>query len=515
MDIGDGPPSPVASALSATFGTRPGWRVGALLAIAAVAVLGVVTLGSKPIWIDEAYSAEAARLSLRRLFDVERVESDGLFAYYLLLKGLGGLARSDVGLRWPSLVAAAGAVPLGWAATRRLLGRAGAVIAAAVFALHPLLIQYGQEARPYALEVFASIGAVFLLRRCVAVDGLPARFAAWSLSGVVMILLHPTGALVIAAQLMALTAAVGWRGLLARWTGLVSGAVAAAAILGPVFILTTSGQAFTTPTVRIVAGVAAHIAGGTAVGAVPVAALLALGCVVLVRRGWAASTPADRLDALVWPSMLVVPPVLALVASPVLGAFAIRYFAVSTMPFAVVAVAALSALRPRARPVALAGLVVCLVAGQVAWLRSSSKDDWRAMATLVLGTAPATARPPGMVFVAPFSRIGFEHELLRRGPGASATVTPMLPSQPWGDAIRPKVHHERQDAERLGEALGGTDRVWFAIAYAEQDSTDGSATDGVVAPVITTTIEAAGLALSAVTQLDGIVLRRYDRPITP
>ncbi|MEO7181795.1 MAG: glycosyltransferase family 39 protein [Gemmatimonadaceae bacterium] len=115
-------------------------------------LLGMVRIGNKSLWFDEAISAEFAHRSLRRLVPVITGGDPNMALYYVLLnlwrRLFGG---SELALRSFSAVAGAAAVVAIYVLGTRLLGRRGGVIAALFLALNPFMLEYAQTARGYTL----------------------------------------------------------------------------------------------------------------------------------------------------------------------------------------------------------------------------------------------------------------------------------------------------------------------------------------------------------------------------
>lgn len=145
-----------------------------VLALTTLAIaLRLLDLGSRPLWLDEAYSGLFSNLSWDRLWtEVPRYEPHPPF-YYSLLKLWRGIAGDgNIALRSLSLLLSVATIPLVFAASRelerqqpsgRLLLSGG--IAAFLAAASPMLVLLGQEARPYPLLIFAySLATLGLLR---------------------------------------------------------------------------------------------------------------------------------------------------------------------------------------------------------------------------------------------------------------------------------------------------------------------------------------------------------------
>ena len=158
---------------------RDRWSPLELLPAVLVVALGtVLLLPGHGLWFDELFTAEVGR---RPLGDILRAIAGGRGTtsyladvppsynapYYLVvhgwmsLPGLGG----GTSLRVLSLLATAGGLTLITRAVTRLAGRGTGVLAGAVLAASPLLLEQAVEARSYGLAVLATGGALLGLVR--------------------------------------------------------------------------------------------------------------------------------------------------------------------------------------------------------------------------------------------------------------------------------------------------------------------------------------------------------------
>jgi len=163
-------------------------------------------LGDLPLWYDEVLTADAIARSWGGMAR-ERLSQGHLPTYFAVLKGLGLSGSSEFMLRLPSAVMDGAAGGLVAVMAARIGGIVAAVAAACLDATLPILIIYGQEARPYALQLLcvtlAMVGQIGLLRD----EGSTrwnARLATWGALG--SILAIPAGAVIVALQHLALVA---------------------------------------------------------------------------------------------------------------------------------------------------------------------------------------------------------------------------------------------------------------------------------------------------------------------
>lgn len=140
------------------------WTVPSVLAllvvVAVAAAARLYRVGWQPLWLDEGWSEWASRQTLDYLWRVWPAVDPHPPLYYTLLKGWHALAgNSEAAMRLPSVLFGVATVPLVFAMGRMLdVGRSGVVcgsLAAAMFALSPVHLQYAQEARPYSMLTWA------------------------------------------------------------------------------------------------------------------------------------------------------------------------------------------------------------------------------------------------------------------------------------------------------------------------------------------------------------------------
>lgn len=173
------------------------WRVTPLRLCAALTCLALfvrlTNLASRPLWLDEAFSAWFSERSFHYLWHVLPTYEAHPPLYYSLLKlwrmFFGG---SPFTLRFFSTLLGIGAVPVVIAVvleqerlspTRQPLLRAG--LAGFLVACSPLLIVVGQEARPYPLLTLgyavAILGLIRLMRQFE--EGAPGGWPSWLMLG--------------------------------------------------------------------------------------------------------------------------------------------------------------------------------------------------------------------------------------------------------------------------------------------------------------------------------------------
>lgn len=128
-------------------------------------------------WLDEAVTVSLMRLDLAdMLAAIPDSESTPPLYYVLAWLWTRLFGTGEVGLRSLSALAGVLTVPAAYAAGHALLSRRAGLPAAALVAVNPFLVWYGQEARAYALLVLLGTVALWAAAR-----GRPALWAAASL----------------------------------------------------------------------------------------------------------------------------------------------------------------------------------------------------------------------------------------------------------------------------------------------------------------------------------------------
>lgn len=157
--------------------------------------------------------------------------------YYMLMHLWVGIFGDSVfSLRLPTALAVAGSASVVSLIGDRLFGYRAGILAGILFAIVPAVSRYGQEARSYALVIFAVALATLLLLRAVDAPRSRWRWAAYSLTLAVVGLLHLIALSVVLAHACVLAAyarqnrSLWWKSGLALLA--VAACVAPVALLG-------------------------------------------------------------------------------------------------------------------------------------------------------------------------------------------------------------------------------------------------------------------------------------------
>ncbi|MFC7472930.1 glycosyltransferase family 39 protein [Dankookia sp. GCM10030260] len=191
-----------AAESTSAIGERGTYVALALLTLAALA-LRLFRIDAASYWADELFSVFWVRESLGFLWSAEafEIETTPPLYYTLLKPWAAAFGSSELAIRSFSAVLSAATVPLVWRLAREFTGPGTALLAAAIFALNPMQMQFAQEARAYALipplYILALLG---LVRFCRAA---PARrdgaLALYGIAALGLVYTHATSAFTLAA----------------------------------------------------------------------------------------------------------------------------------------------------------------------------------------------------------------------------------------------------------------------------------------------------------------------------
>jgi mannosyltransferase len=171
-----------------------------------MAMLGLVRLDAPSLWEDELATWGMVNASWSDFWQVLANTDASIGPYYVAIRVWSTLfGTSDFALRVPSVLAMAGAAGLLSALGSRLAGRRVGLAAGMIFVALPTISRYAQEARPYALAVFAAVLATYLVVRLVERPSV-VRYAAYGAAVALVGLFH-----VVALVLLAAHAMIVWR----------------------------------------------------------------------------------------------------------------------------------------------------------------------------------------------------------------------------------------------------------------------------------------------------------------
>ncbi|MBZ9936679.1 glycosyltransferase family 39 protein [Mesorhizobium sp. BR1-1-16] len=166
-------------------------------------IIRLPTIGRQSFWIDEVFTAQSVARTWSGLVG-ERLAAGHFPTYFLLMKGLGLGGASEAMLRLPSALFESAAAALFALMAFRLGGRMAAIVTAFLFAFLPVLVYYGQEARPYAMMLFFL--AIMMLGQRNLLDGVPREREAPRAGGLMASLGAIAAALTIPAAIVSIAA---------------------------------------------------------------------------------------------------------------------------------------------------------------------------------------------------------------------------------------------------------------------------------------------------------------------
>lgn len=336
-----------------------------------LALLGLVLrfAATTPLWLDESLSVNIARLPLGELFDALRHDGSPPLYYLLLHWWVEAFGEGPLAARSLSGVLAVLVVPAAWAFAREATGSPRvAGITALLVATSPFAIRYGAEARMYSLVMLlVALGGWALLRH-LRTASLASGAAVAACSGL-LALTHYWAFYLLAAVAVGLLLRRRARPVVAMALG---GVLFAPWLPSFVFQLTRTG----TPWARRPAPAALVQAVVEWSGKGPLALLLFVLLLALAALGvWGRPVDARRVEldlrgvapgttlaAVTFGTML-----LGVAFGLVLGSgYAVRYTAISVVPFLVlVAAGATALLDDRLRTAAVGAALVLGLAGAV------------------------------------------------------------------------------------------------------------------------------------------------------
>jgi len=161
-------------AISVRSGRRFWVRPFDSLAVATVSVLaGVIALGKKPLWMDEAIDVQWTYLAWSEYLSIVFRSEMGQALWLLLLKPWLSIAgHGEVSARVPAVLFAVAACALLVPVGRRLLGgRLPGVAAGLLMACSAFVVAWEQQARTYTLTLFASVAVTYVFLRALHSSG--------------------------------------------------------------------------------------------------------------------------------------------------------------------------------------------------------------------------------------------------------------------------------------------------------------------------------------------------------
>lgn len=123
-------------------------------------MLRIYKLGYQSLWIDELISILISSLNLNEIFGAVRMDINAPLFYYLLHFWMD-LGKSELYLRFLSLILGLLSIPLIYLLADKLYGKAVGLLSAFLLSISPFHIWYSQEVRVYTLNLFLSLISIW------------------------------------------------------------------------------------------------------------------------------------------------------------------------------------------------------------------------------------------------------------------------------------------------------------------------------------------------------------------
>ena len=435
--------------------------------------LGFIHLQRRSFWQDESFTWSTVDRGFPALISVIARHEGYQILHSLIEWPTNRISSTVDGLRTPSVLAFAAAVPAVWLVARRLFDEYAGIVAALLFTINGFALQYAQEARGYMLATALCAYSGALLAGYVLA---PRRWSrsAWIACSALTIYAHGFAVLGIAAQVASMWFLPASKRRELHWIrdGALIAVLAAPAILGPIVQINNGEIGFISkPGFNELRGLIWSMAGRT-VSAVPPLGLGVLIAFVFaagaVRRGLHSIDSFRFAMPILW---MLVPPVVLMSVSYAHPIWLERYALWSVV--AVVILAAYGLTRIGRNTAGLTAIIVLFtlllgIRGVVKWYREPPNQDYHsAMSQL----APRVHAGDAVIFSPDEVRLPSEFYL--RSAIDLHDLTPVFPSQPWGGFKTGDEHIDPVDQAVVERAIARQyPRLWV-ISY-------GSA--GVIAP---------------------------------
>jgi mannosyltransferase len=449
--------------------SRRGYAL-AVLTVAAL-ILRLISLNSKGLWLDEAWSAYWAAETLRHLTKVFLQGAMNMALYHVILHWWSQLVgSSEISLRLPSVIFATATVPLIYALGAELCDRRVGLMAALLLTVNVSCIQFAQQARSYAMVVMLATLFSLLFVQCVK-QGSLARYLAYTIAGTLCAYAHLFGVLMMASHYLALFLFPVDRKIRLRLTaclgaiGILSLPLIITRVLGEhsqaAWIPATSAKSvfhlFT-----IFSGSGLYWGQVRGLGWVLLGIHLASIAIAVV----AASEHERPAIGFLLLSVLV-PVTIVLLLSIFKPLFEDRYLLIC-LPFFIVLVArGITRMKPRAVPVGIAVIIVALsLSEDRAFYNGSPLQDWRGATSFVA----ANAKPGDLLVVFPgYDVRPVEYYVSRLSPPPDLRViTDEAPS---------KLKHKGFNSQNSNlstflamHGVGSSTRVWIMTDQGHKDA---------------------------------------------
>jgi mannosyltransferase len=343
-------------------------------------VLGLVWLGTKSWWWDEAYDVSLARTGWFKYVLKAGYYEPGQFLYLIVLKLWRGVTpETEWFTRFPSVVFACAAAALVGILGTRLYGRAVGVVAGVLMATNASVVEWSQATRTYTLAALAAVAVTLLFLRAVESEQ-RRRWLEYGIAAGVGFYAHFFVVFVVAAHavLVPRLSPAQKRLLLQAW-GIVLVAILPSA---PFVVIGGRGGLDWIPAtswhglrgaISTISGFNPVLLGAAVVGA----------AIAFIGRG----ELFGRWKGTLLVAWVVTPIVGVLLASEVKPLLVGRYLLVASPALALLGAVALCAVRPRWLTAAVALVLLGVSARQIAVWYRAVPADWRGAAHFAAAAA--------------------------------------------------------------------------------------------------------------------------------
>ncbi|PYY49545.1 glycosyltransferase family 39 protein [Curtobacterium sp. MCBD17_023] len=433
------------------------------VAIGAIALaLNAAAIGRPSLWYDESATRIAVLSTAtdfsRMLREVDLVHA----AYYGLLRGWSDLAGTSlVALRLPSALAVGLSAGLLVVLGARLQSRSAGVVAGAVFAVLPVTVEMGGDARSRAVACAVVVATVLSFVLALSTAG-RRRVLAWSAFtalGALAVVVNVHDALVLAALAITLVARLRRGTSDAADLRMWACASIATGVVALPFAWVTSGQVGQVAWIEPVSlpQAAQLIAIAQWFPDAPVAALVGWSCVVfaLIPRG--NDDRAYTAIALLVPWLVVPTAVLLLTDVAGLPMYSPRYPSMSAPALAMLIAHGVVRATPPWRAVTA---VLLTVSCALSWCQQRfdpARPDWRSAARTIEHARDEWPGPAGVVYSETLRRP--EH-IADDSPGAVSGVRDLTIGPRESDGTGWFLH-ERRPVTSVGDSTAGLRTVFY------------------------------------------------------
>jgi mannosyltransferase len=452
------PAPPSAKLHPAIAMTREWWLLIPITAFGAA--LRIYGLSSKPFWLDEAISVHISRLPWREFISTLSTREANMALYYALLRLWLQIGHSEPFIRSLSVLFSIATIPLLYAAASQLFDPVTGVVSALFLSLNAFHIRYAQEARGYAMVMFFSVLATWLLARNHRQPG-RTRWGAYVAACTLAVYCHFYGVFVIVAHAGALLCCGCARSVGKPFLRRLALIALCITPLG-IFVLRSGGEPLSwvqpvTPAILLRFGF--DFAGNYG-AALLALSIVAIGFAVLAaHRTWRERRNSEEgfgyACALCW---LLAPLALVVLASLIHPVFVTRFLSPSMPAMSILVAAGIVRTRPRALAIPLLGCISALaLAGVFSYYRADFdvvRGDWRQATRFVLDQT----RPGDTIFFyQPYGVAPFEFYQRQFAPASS---WPAVLDPPVTASDRPDPNLTLIPGTTIGSLPPG-DRVWL------------------------------------------------------